>query len=248
MAMIPPSLRNRRDAMPAIAALVVSAFSAAHALPAVPKFSQLPPGAGLGAPFRILTLPRLAANRFTLERDADVTVLRVASDKSAGSLAVPLTATLESGARLSWRWKIDRALQRADMDSKAGDDFAARVYVFFDLPLDSLPFLERQKIKLARLVSGAEVPAAALCYVWDNRHAAGHSAWSAYTDRVRMIVLRGRHDPLQAWLNESRDVAADFKAAFGRAMPPVTGIALGNDTDNTGESAVAWFGDVEFGR
>jgi hypothetical protein len=43
-------------------------------------------------------------------------------------------------------------------------------------------------------------------------------------------------------------VAADFRAAFGAdvALPPVSGIALGNDTDQTGEAVTAWFGDARF--
>ena len=48
------------------------------------------------------------------------------------------------------------------------------------------------------------------------------------------------------WAKESRDVAADFKAAFGFDAPAVTGVAVGNDTDNTADNVTTWFGDVNF--
>jgi hypothetical protein len=215
--------------------------------PTPPKFSQLKPGAAIESPMRLVVLPNVAPNRFAWVDDGGTTVLRVESVAGAGSLGVPLSASRETGARLEWRWKVDRALENADMRTKAGDDFAARLYVFFDVPLDTLPFLDRQKIRLARWAAKGEVPTAALCYVWDNRQAIGHSAWSPYTTRVRMVVLRNGAD-VGAWRNESRDVAADFKAAFGFDMPAITGVALGADTDNTGERATVWFGDVAFTR
>ena len=43
-----------------------------------------------------------------------------------------------------------------------------------------------------------------------------------------------------------RDVAADFRAAFGEAPPRITGIAVSADTDNTGERVTALFGDLRF--
>jgi hypothetical protein len=41
-------------------------------------------------------------------------------------------------------------------------------------------------------------------------------------------------------------VAADFRAAFGVDPPAITGVAVGNDTDNTGERMTTWFGDIGF--
>ena len=132
------------------------------------------------------------------------------------------------------------------MTTKSGDDFAGRVYVFFDVPLESLSFVERSKILIARTIAGADVPTAAICYVWDNTQAIGHTQWSPYTNRVRKIVLQTGASQLNKWMGESRDVAADFKAAFGVDAPAVTGVAVGNDTDNTNDAVTTWFGDVKF--
>ncbi len=162
-------------------------------------------------------------------------------------VAPAVTATPGAASRvLQWRWKVSRVLETADMQDKAADDHAARVYVFFDVPLNSLSFLERNKIKLARLLAGPDVPTAALCYVWDNRHRVGYSAWSPYTQRVRKVVLQSGAAHAGQWMSEARDVAADFRAAFGFDAPAITGVAVGNDTDNTAESVSAWFGDLSF--
>ena len=215
--------------------------------PASAAFSSLSAGQALPAQFRIVAIPQIAVNKFSLVADDGKTVLRVDSDNSAGSVALPLTASRGGGSTtLEWRWRVSRILERADMETQAGDDFAGRVYVFFDVPIESLSFVERSKIRLARTVAGADVPTAALCYVWDNKHRVGHTAWSPFTNRVRKIVLQSGSAHLNKWVLESRDVAADFREAFGFEAPAVTGVAVGNDTDNTNDNVTTWFGDVRF--
>ena len=214
-----------------------------------PLFSTLKAGQSLPKPLHFIALPKIKQNVISLVDDAGTVVLKVESNDSAGSIGIPLTATATVAAgitTLEWRWKINRVLEKADMRKKVSDDFAGRVYVFFDVPLDSLSFVERSKIRLARAVAGADVPTAALCYVWDNTHPVGHTQWSPYTNRVRIMVLQTGGANINKWMKESRDVAADFKAAFGFDAPAVTGVAVGNDTDNTDDNVTTWFGDVKF--
>lgn len=226
-----------------VAFLTAANISAADAPAAV--FSALAPGQTLPVQFRVLTVPKIASNRFSLVADEGKSVLQVDSEKSAGSLGLPMTTTSKSvNTQLEWRWKVSRLLDKADMATKTGDDFAARVYVFFDVPLQSLSFADRTRLRLARLIAGDDVPTAALCYVWDNSARVGHTQWSPYTNRVRMIVLQSGVANVGKWMAESRDVAADFREAFGVDAPAVTGIAIGNDSDNTGERVTTWFGDV----
>lgn len=228
-------------------ALVVATSLTAFAdITNAPPFSANAPSAALPAQYRTLTPPSIKANQFALVADDGVTVLRVDSNQSAGTVALPFDIAPNSTPVLSWRWKIDRVVERAETDKKSGDDYAARVYVFFDVPLESLSFGQRTKIRLARLLSGSDVPSAALCYVWDNKVAVGARRWSPYTDRVQIIVLQSGNGRANQWVGERPDVAADFRAAFGTAAPRITGVAIGNDTDQTGERASAWFGDVSF--
>jgi hypothetical protein len=62
-----------------------------------------------------------------------------------------------------------------------------------------------------------------------------------------MIVLQSGPRRVGQWVSESRDVAADFRAAFGFEAPAVTGVAIGNDTDNTHERVTTWYGDISLG-
>ncbi len=43
-----------------------------------------------------------------------------------------------------------------------------------------------------------------------------------------------------------RNIARDFRAAFGEAAPPVNGIIIATDSDNTGAKATAFYGDIFF--
>ena len=210
-------------------------------------FSKLAPGQVMPKDFRMVVYPNVKPNQFALVIDEGKTVLKIESSNSAGSMAVPIALLGEqTSTTLQWRWKVDRLLEKADMDEKLSDDHSARFYVFFDVPLESLPFADRTKIKLARSVAGVDVPTAALCYVWDNKHRLGYTAWSPFTRQLRKVVLQSGPANVGQWQLESRDVAADFKQAFGFDAPAITGISVGNDTDNTDDRVTAWFGDVGF--
>lgn len=210
-------------------------------------FSTAKPGSSLPRGWALETLPKVPrATRFDLVQSEGRTVLRASSEAAAATLAHRLRVEPADWPRLAWRWRVSRVLQNADLTTKAGDDYAARLYVLFDYPAEKLSFGDRVKIGLVRTIYGQELPAAALCYVWDNRHPVGMSTWSAYTDRVRMIVVESGTGHAGQWRDEQRNLANDFRAAFGEEPPPVSGIALAADTDNTGESVTAFFGDVAF--
>jgi hypothetical protein len=129
-------------------------------------FSAMAPGALPGA-WRDVGIAKIKANRSSLVVDDGITVLRVRSEESAGTVVHALDADPRATPVLSWRWKVDRVVEKADMTQKAGDDYAARVYVFFDLPLEELSFFQAMKIRIVRALYGEEVPTAAICYVWD---------------------------------------------------------------------------------
>lgn len=178
-----------------------------------------------------------------LVADGNATVLHIDANHDAGAIMHPLD--LSPKTLLSWRWKIDHVVAKANLEHKDGDDFAARVYVLFDVPRSELSFGERIKLSLARHAMGTDLPNGALCYVWDNSHPVGTIAPNAYFGAVRTVVLETGNAKAGHWQGERRDLAADFRAAFGRAAPKVTGIVLASDTDNTGGHTQAWFGDLK---
>lgn len=208
-------------------------------------FSKAAPGGELPAGWRRYTLGRPEhLTEYSLASVDGRTVLKAEANASVSALIHPVRADPRQTPWLAWSWRVDNLLQKGDILSKEGDDYPARIYVLFDYDVARLPFGERARIRLARLVYGDPIPVAALCYVWDNRQEPGFTTWSAYTNRLRMIVVDSGAVRLKQWQRVQRNVAEDFRQAFGEEAPPITAVIVAADTDNTRESARAWFGDI----
>jgi hypothetical protein len=176
-------------------------------------------------------------------------VVRLQADKSYANLTYTLTPSqvpIKTGI-LRWRWRLDQAVAGADLQRKEGDDAAIKVCAFFDLPLDRLPFFERTLLRIARATTGQYLPSATLCYVWDPKLAVGTELPNAYTEQVRYVVLDSASSPLKSWVSHQRDIRADFMRSFhaqATALPPLLGIGIGADADNTGGSSLAYLDDL----
>lgn len=235
--------RRSRRAIVLLFTLAPMAWAATVSAPVTLRFSGTAPGSALPDGWKAYAMSRhRPAARVAIVRDGGDSVLHIDADHAAGAIAHVLD--LPAATTLSWRWKVDRSVAAADMTKKKGDDFAARVYVFFDVPTSSLSWLQRVKLKLASRTLGHAMPTAALCYVWDNHHPVGTIAASPFSPLMRTIVLQSGNTRAGHWQVQRRDLAADYLAAFGRPAPRITGIALSADTDNTGGHVQAWFGDV----
>lgn len=216
--------------------LLLGAAGAAAAQPLAPLEG---PGEAPAPPWREVLLPQqtLPRTRFAVVALDGRRVLRIESPGSYGNLVHPLALPAGGTPVLSWRWRLDRAIDGADLQRKSGDDAALKVCVLMDAPLDGIPFFERQQLRLARLLSGEPLPAATLCYLWDRTLPAGSVLPNAYTRRMRWWVLQGRDSPLGAWREERRDLRADVLRAFGDELgelPRITAVLVGADADNTG--------------
>lgn len=203
-------------------------------------------------PWRFVGFPparaQLAPTRFAIERIDGERALKVSTQASYGTLVHDLP--LGPAARLQWQWRLDQPLSGGtappDIRTRAGDDAALKVCVMFNHPIERVPFVERTLLRIARSVSGEDLPAATLCYVWDSTYPAGTEGTNPYTRRVRFVVLQGRNAPLAQWQAEARDVTADFLQAFadewpaGAPAPQVRAVLVGADSDNTGSSSQGW--------
>ncbi|MBI5789944.1 MAG: DUF3047 domain-containing protein [Rhodocyclales bacterium] len=201
----------------------------------------LPPGWHIERPN-----PNAPPTRYRVREWDGVAAVEAHAEAGMALLARPLDIDLARTPMLCWRWRIDAVLQSSDMRSRAGDDFAARVYLSFSVPPETLDMGDRVALAAGRILHGDVLPDAALNYVWDNRHVVGTWQANAYTDRARMLVLRSGATDVGRWVTERRDVGADFQVAFGHAPRRLTGLALASDTDNTGETAHAGFADFRF--
>ena len=202
------------------------------------------------APWRVVGLPGNASKPLTqfdiVQLGADK-VLRVHADHSYANLTHALGPSTPAGHVLHWRWRLDQPVAGADLQTKDGDDTPIKVCALFDLPLDHLGFVDRSLLRLARSASGEHLPGATLCYVWDQKLAAGTELPNAFTKRIRYLVLDSANSPLHQWVSHVRDLNADFLRSFGTecdTVPPLLAILVGADADNTGESSLAYVGDV----
>lgn len=202
------------------------------------------------APWRVVGVPggKIPLTSYALVELDGRKVLRVEASKSYGNLVHDLPALApEAGLRLRWRWRLDETLRGADPRRREGDDSPLKVCALFDMPLARLGLIERNLLRLARAASGEKLPSATLCYVWDGVLAPGTLLPNAYSARVRFIVLDSGEQRLGQWVAHSRDLAADFRRAFGEesdVVPPLQAVLVGADADNTGGRSLGHVGDV----
>lgn len=189
---------------------------------------------------------RIPPTRYTLRDWDGVPAVEAQAERSMALLGRPIEVDLAATPHLCWLWRVDAPVANADMTRKTGDDYAARVYLTFDVVPEALGFGTRTKLALARSIYGNQVPDAALNYVWDNRHPIGTLRDNAYTDRARMLVLRSGAEDAGRWVLERRNVAEDFRRAFGDLPAKLSGLALASDTDNTASVARAGFAQFRF--
>ena len=236
--------------------LLALAMASASASAIAQSLSPLVPPEGTPVSnWRFVGFPKskadIPATRFDLAEVQGERALRVSTRASYGTWVHDLPKA--DPGRLQWRWRLDQPLASdkggkvvADILTKAGDDAALKVCVMFDHPLDRVPFAQRTLLRIARSISGEDLPAATLCYVWDSVYPAGLQGANPYTQRVRFITLQGKGATLAQWQSETRDVAADFAKLFadelptGAAVPKVRAVLVGADSDNTSAESVGW--------
>jgi hypothetical protein len=125
---------------------------------------------------------------------------------------------------LRWSWKFDHTIKGGDERSKAGDDYAARLYVVFP--------------------GGFFWQMKAINYIWANILPKGESIPNPYAAGDMMIAVESGPAEAGLWRCEERDIAADYRSLFGEEPAEATAIAIMTDTDNTGGNAIAWYGDI----
>ena len=236
-----------------VPALLALGLACATASAFAQSLSPLVPTDGSAAStWRFVGFPKSKADipptRFELADVQGERALKVSTRASYGTWVHGLNKA--KPGRLQWHWRLDQPLTGgkgvADILTKVGDDAALKVCVMFDHPLDRVPFAQRTLLRIARSVSGEDLPAATLCYVWDSVHPAGLQGTNPYTQRVRFITLQGKGAPLAQWQTETRDVAADFANMFADELPAEAGVPkvravlIGADSDNTGAQSVGW--------
>ncbi len=213
----------------------------------VGKFS----GAEVGGPYpdswKPLTFEKIESHTaYALVEDEGIVVVKGESRDSSSGLTREMTIDPKRYPIVEWRWKVGNILKNGDVTLKSGDDYPARIYITFEYDSGKVGFFEKAKFETARLLYGQYPPIGAINYIWESKSPVGTMVPNPFTDRVRMVVVESGQEKVGEWVTESRNVYEDYKTAFGEDPPMISGVAVMTDTDNTHESATAWFGDIVF--
>jgi hypothetical protein len=213
----------------------------------VGKFSAEEVGNGPPVGWKPLTFKKIDRHTvYSLIKEGNTVVVKALAESSASGLTRETEINPKEYPIVQWRWKVTNVLKKGDVKRKEGDDYPARIYITFEYDPSRLGFFDKAKYEMVRLLYGQYPPIGAINYIWESKAAEGTMVPNPYTDRVVMIVVESGGSKLNQWMSEERNVYEDYKKAFGQEPPMISGVAIMTDTDNTGESAIAYYGDILF--
>lgn len=164
---------------------------------------------------------------YTLVEKDGRQVLQAVSQGTASGLYREIRVDLNRTPYLNWSWRGANVLEGVNERTKSGDDYPARVYVVVAGKL----FFWRTR---------------AVNYVWSSNQPTGSTWPNAFTSNAQMMALQSGARKVDQWVTEKRNVRADFKQLFGDDVDHIDAVAIMTDTDNSGQAATAWYGDIYF--
>ncbi|MDC8447515.1 MAG: DUF3047 domain-containing protein [Nitrospira sp.] len=216
---------------------------------AVGPFSTTAPSGSWPDGWKPLTFPKIPQHTtYNLVRDGERVVVKAASQASSSGYTKELLIDPKEYPIIQWQWNVSNILKAGNVTKKEGDDYPARIYVTFQYDSAKVGLFGKAKYEAAKLIYGRYPPLGAINYIWESRAPVGTAVPNPYTEQVHMIVVESGPAKLNTWITEERNVYEDYKRVFGQEPPMMSGIAIMTDTDNTGESAEAYYGDIVLKR
>ena len=126
------------------------------------------------------------------------------------------------------------------------DDSPVRILVNFDGDTSKIPFKDRLFYDEFRLFTGNQLPYAGVMYVWGSKTPVGGIVNNKYTTRIRMIAVESGREKLGKWLEETRNVAEDYRRLFGEEPGRVVPVGIMTEADDGGRALDAYYGDIAF--
>jgi len=175
-------------------------------------------------------------------------VVKAHSDGGASGLIKEVSIDPAEYPVVSWSWQVESTVEGGNYQNRSGDDYAARVYLIYDLPASDLGFRGRMAYRIIRALGYSEVPTRAISYIWGNVAPANEAVPNPYSDWVQMIAVRTGEEETGQWLHEVRHHLNDYVAIWGERPPKIVGVAIMTDADDTGSEVTAYYGDIVFHR
>jgi len=227
--------------------LASSATVLAQEAPGVVVFSSAKAGTALPKGWEVAKIndTKKLTEYKLVENDGRV-VLEANAVAAASGLAQRIPIDVNQFPRVEFRWKISRLIETADNSVARFEDSPVRLIFEFDGDKKKLSFGDRAAFSLAESISGRESPYATLMYIWSNKVPVGTVIKNPHTGRVQMVVASSGPAGVGQWQTLTRNVRDDYKKAFGEDPGKMLAYGVLTDTDNTGETVQAWYGDIQF--
>lgn len=188
------------------------------------------------------------STEYRLVTDEKKTVLHARAVRASSALMHEINVDPKQHSWISWEWKIPHLIHTANNSHRATDDSPVRIVLGFDGNKDDLPFADQVLFETAKLLTGHDFPYATLMYIWENQAPVGTIISSQHSSRIKMMVAASGAEGVGQWRSFNRNILEDFKAAFGEEPGKLLGVGVLTDTDNTGETVEAWYGDIRLQR
>lgn len=182
---------------------------------------------------------------YTIVAEGKHSFLRAESHASASAIIYRQTFNVYEYPLMRWRWKVDNVYKNGNIRDKSGDDYPIRVYVMFQYDPKQADIKERMSYGIAKTLYGKYPPHSTMNYVWTGYPIKERIINSPYTDRAKNVILENGRNAIGMWVEETVNILEDYQAAFGKEPPATAGIAIMNDSDNTGEMAVSYVDYIE---
>lgn len=223
-----------------LACLAVAAFGVACTVTPEPERNTVQAQGWHGVP-----LPGKRATQYVQVRKEGRPVVHARADGSASMWRRKVQVPPDQLGEVRWVWRADGLIDQASVADAEREDAVARVIFAFEGDRSRLSPRNRAMFDLAQALTGEAPPYATLMYVWETSAPEGSVIVNPRTDRVRKIVLDSGAQHLRSWREHRRNLAEDFRRAFGEDPGVLVGIAVMTDADNTRSRAEAWYGPIE---
>ncbi|MFP3556936.1 DUF3047 domain-containing protein [Paraburkholderia sp. SIMBA_049] len=210
-------------------------------------FSMIATGAPLPAGWKNLPVVHgKPMTQYAVVQNGQTTVLQADASGSASALMHEGNIDRTQTPVVEWRWKAEKPIEGADNRVGSKEDAPARLVFTFDGDKTKLSLFDRASMQVAKRLGGQDLPYATLMYIWSTTAAPGSVIANPHTGRVQMIVVSGKPGDAGQWQSLRRNIVQDYEKVFHEPPGRITGYGLLTDTDNTGASTRAWYGDIQF--
>jgi hypothetical protein len=154
-------------------------------------------------------------------------MLKASSHNAASGLFRELRIDLKKTPWIHWSWKTEQLFLNINESEKSGDDFVARLYIIID---GGIFFWNSRTLD----------------YVWASSHQTGETWPNPYTSNATMLAVESGNAKLGQWQHYKRNVYKDLRQLIGKDIRYIDAVAIMTDSDDSGQKATTYYGDIFF--